>query len=779
MASIASSSPPPVVSSPTTTPSTVETLFECDEEKLQQEKHMKLLIKYINFIDTNPGHENIKKNLNDDMQRFYLNYVTASRIGVRHHFKEEIPGHKRKFGTNLHSIENAEQINNMNIPDLRCWYCLAHLNKPTTHGTGMTVCLACVEKYNGLVDSKNAFATAFDVLNFGKNINVTLSSISKKCMQKSHLAAEKRAKGNNCFREKNYQEAIDLYTEALEDCPEDIVLYSNRAAAYISKDLIEVEATNDLHSAIYLLKAQHIGFAYPMYRKIFNRLISVLEKKVRNIINNNNNKKKEEKNNKLNLSMEIKRFEIEILLLQAYIIGNGMLRSCETPQNNPNWMENPLAQRYVKKGTALFKKTISYAMKKCGKDKTLNMFSALFISLNKVEFLKNVEKEGYEMNRAKNIDIKHKISKSELENIKEDLECPLCMNIFYRPTTLPCGHVLCHPCLARTLDHAFQKPVNCPLCRSSLNEYLRFLNSQAQFHTRQLRSTNNDNEEKKLIHGSAMIPVDKTLHSLLLNNFPEEYKARELLAKKEEAPSSPVTDRATVKTPTTTNDNNADVDDNNNTSNDDKDHKFGEIPIFICGLAYPGISFPLHVFEPRYRLMMRRCIEDGSRVFGMVMHTGNGSGSEFGTLVRIEDFQQLSDGRSRVDTIGTRRFKVLQYGEKDGYATGKVEYIEDNIELSTDEIAEISSIANQVKAIVQQSGHGRHIYMQLGVIPSVDVNPTFPLNWFLIASDIFGIQLSQTTKYDFLFGDACRESKKKRLEKFKELFRMTPLFNRT
>ena len=54
MASIASSSPPPVVSSPTTAPSTVETLFECDEEKLQQEKHMKLLIKYINFIDTNP-----------------------------------------------------------------------------------------------------------------------------------------------------------------------------------------------------------------------------------------------------------------------------------------------------------------------------------------------------------------------------------------------------------------------------------------------------------------------------------------------------------------------------------------------------------------------------------------------------------------------------------------------------------------------------------------------------------------------------------------------------
>ena len=62
--------------------------------------------------------------------------------------------------------------------------------------------------------------------------------------------------------------------------------------------------------------------------------------------------------------------------------------------------------------------------------------------------------------------------------------------------------------------------------------------------------------------------------------------------------------------------------------------------------------------------MMRRCIEDGSRVFGMVMHTGNGSGSEYGTLLKIEDFEQLRDGRSRIDTIGTRRFRVLQYGEK-------------------------------------------------------------------------------------------------------------------
>jgi Lon protease-like protein len=42
-----------------------------------------------------------------------------------------------------------------------------------------------------------------------------------------------------------------------------------------------------------------------------------------------------------------------------------------------------------------------------------------------------------------------------------------------------------------------------------------------------------------------------------------------------------------------------------------------EVPVFVCVLALPHCSCPLHVFEPRYRLMMRRTIETESRTFGM------------------------------------------------------------------------------------------------------------------------------------------------------------------
>jgi len=46
------------------------------------------------------------------------------------------------------------------------------------------------------------------------------------------------------------------------------------------------------------------------------------------------------------------------------------------------------------------------------------------------------------------------------------------------------------------------------------------------------------------------------------------------------------------------------------------------IPIFVCNMAVPGVESSLNVFEPRYRLMMRRCIESGQRCFGM--HPGMG-----------------------------------------------------------------------------------------------------------------------------------------------------------
>ena len=103
------------------------------------------------------------------------------------------------------------------------------------------------------------------------------------------------------------------------------------------------------------------------------------------------------------------------------------------------------------------------------------------------------------------------------------------------------------------------------------------------------------------------------------------------------------------------------------------------IPVFVCNVALPTVKCPLHVFEPRYRLMLRRCIASTSQ-FGMATPAvidGQRSFDEYGTLLQIQTHAFTSDGRSHVDCIGVRRFRVLERGERDGYATARVQWVED------------------------------------------------------------------------------------------------------
>ncbi|KAG9346779.1 hypothetical protein JZ751_007097 [Albula glossodonta] len=102
-----------------------------------------------------------------------------------------------------------------------------------------------------------------------------------------------------------------------------------------------------------------------------------------------------------------------------------------------------------------------------------------------------------------------------------------------------------------------------------------------------------------------------------------------------------------------------------------------DIPIFVCTVACPGISCPLHIFEPRYRLMMRRCMETGTKKFGMCTYESGKGFADYGCMLEILGLDLLPDGRSYVDTVGGSRFRVLKRGQRDGYHTADIEYLED------------------------------------------------------------------------------------------------------
>jgi Lon protease-like protein len=90
-----------------------------------------------------------------------------------------------------------------------------------------------------------------------------------------------------------------------------------------------------------------------------------------------------------------------------------------------------------------------------------------------------------------------------------------------------------------------------------------------------------------------------------------------------------------------------------------------ELPLFpLHTVLCPGIALPLHIFEERYREMVRHCLDTASP-FGIALITegrevGGGSISfaRLGTVAEIRQVGRYPDGRFDLLVVGTRRFTV-------------------------------------------------------------------------------------------------------------------------
>lgn len=119
------------------------------------------------------------------------------------------------------------------------------------------------------------------------------------------------------------------------------------------------------------------------------------------------------------------------------------------------------------------------------------------------------------------------------------------------------------------------------------------------------------------------------------------------------------------------------------------------LPIFVCTMAYPTVPCPLHVFEPRYRLMIRRCMETGTRQFGMCISDTHKGFADFGCMLHIRNVHFLPDGRSVVDTFGGKRFRVITRSMRDGYYIANIEYLQDQRVEGTEEL-QLQDLYDQV-----------------------------------------------------------------------------------
>jgi uncharacterized protein len=127
-----------------------------------------------------------------------------------------------------------------------------------------------------------------------------------------------------------------------------------------------------------------------------------------------------------------------------------------------------------------------------------------------------------------------------------------------------------------------------------------------------------------------------------------------------------------------------------------------KLPLFPLGaVLYPGMLLPLHIFEERYRQLVRDLMErPDPRRFGVIaIRKGRETGDqgvqslyEIGCTATLRRVERHPDGRFDIVTVGTNRFRLLTLDQSLSYLQGEVEPL-------TDEAVDPDAAAPLVRAV--------------------------------------------------------------------------------
>ncbi|MGW3602581.1 LON peptidase substrate-binding domain-containing protein [Micromonospora sp. NPDC005161] len=145
------------------------------------------------------------------------------------------------------------------------------------------------------------------------------------------------------------------------------------------------------------------------------------------------------------------------------------------------------------------------------------------------------------------------------------------------------------------------------------------------------------------------------------------------------------------------------------------------LPVFpLATVLFPGLVLPLHIFEERYRALVRHLVglpEGASREFGVVAIQAGwevapaGPGArptpaggevtlhEVGCTAELRQVTELADGGFDIVTVGRRRFRIAEVDESSTpYLTAEVEWLPEPA--GPDEVADL--LAARVIAVFRQ-----------------------------------------------------------------------------
>ncbi|XP_020013178.2 LON peptidase N-terminal domain and RING finger protein 3 isoform X2 [Castor canadensis] len=614
----------------------------------------------------------------------------------------------------------------------KCRKCQGFLSDPVSLACGHTFCKLCLERGRAadrrcalcgvkLSTLMVAAGRARGARRAGQQappplrVNVVLSGLLGKLFPGPARASQLRHEGNRLYRERQVEAALLKYNEAVKLAPNDHLLYSNRSQIYFTLESHE----DALHDAEIACKLRPMGFKAHFRKAQALATLGKVEEALREFIYcvslDGKNERARWEAQRLLLSFfspsvpgDSQEHPPDILkLLAPHPRLKEHVESMATEGTSHNLpklsQENPelphcssqeeaaaMGDRSSQVNAAEVKVDDQQDNTKGQEEEEEEKLNAASIKTGKHQEKK---RKHCQIELQKDTEVPNKASKQDLPPEQgdkpalsiplasfdaSDLECSLCMRLFYEPVTTPCGHTFCLKCLERCLDHN----AKCPLCKDGLSQCL----------------------------ASRKYSKNVIMEELIAKFLPEELKERRRLYEEEMEELSNL---------------------NKN------------VPIFVCTMAYPTVPCPLHIFEPCYRLMIRRCIETGTRQFGMCLGDPVKGFAEYGCILEIRNVQFFSDGRSVVDSIGKRRFKVLHQGQRDGYNTADIEYIEDQ-KVQGQDCAELMGLHNCVYGQASSWFHSlkpslkNRILNHFGPMPEKDADPQINPNgpawcWWILA----------------------------------------------
>jgi uncharacterized protein len=129
-----------------------------------------------------------------------------------------------------------------------------------------------------------------------------------------------------------------------------------------------------------------------------------------------------------------------------------------------------------------------------------------------------------------------------------------------------------------------------------------------------------------------------------------------------------------------------------------------ELPLFpLDTVLFPYASLQVHVFEERYREMIRTCMEY-DMPFGVVLirngsETGVADPYLVGTAVRIVHVHTFEDGRMDLHVQGERRFRIRRMDESRPYLVG---YVEPVVEFEIEDGARADALMLRAREAFEQ-----------------------------------------------------------------------------